>query len=107
MSSIADVLSGAARWCVVHGDCLEVLPTLADKSVDHVITDPPYEAEAHTKQRRVKSGRNLSGGGVTDVMHSRPLSFEPLTEAIRSEPTTLRKCSSGMCLIRSVECRTN
>jgi site-specific DNA-methyltransferase (adenine-specific) len=24
------------------GDCLEILPTLADKSVDAVITDPPY-----------------------------------------------------------------
>lgn len=25
-----------------HGDCLEVLPTLPDSSVDCVITDPPY-----------------------------------------------------------------
>ena len=25
-----------------HGDCLEILPTLADGSVDAVITDPPY-----------------------------------------------------------------
>jgi DNA modification methylase len=25
-----------------HGDCLEVLPTLADKSVDFILTDPPY-----------------------------------------------------------------
>ena len=25
-----------------HGDCLEVLPTLADNSVDAVVTDPPY-----------------------------------------------------------------
>lgn len=24
------------------GDCLEILPTLADKSVDAIITDPPY-----------------------------------------------------------------
>ena len=24
------------------GDCLEILPTLADNSVDAVITDPPY-----------------------------------------------------------------
>jgi site-specific DNA-methyltransferase (adenine-specific) len=26
------------------GDCLEILPTLADKSVDAVITDPPYSS---------------------------------------------------------------
>lgn len=36
------------------GDCLEVLQTL--QSADHVISDPPYEAEAHTLQRRVKRG---------------------------------------------------
>jgi len=33
-----------------HGDCRDVLPTLP--TVDHVITDPPYEAEAHTNARR-------------------------------------------------------
>ena len=25
-----------------HGDCLEVLATLPDASVDSVVTDPPY-----------------------------------------------------------------
>lgn len=35
---------------IYHGDCLDVLPTL--DAVDHVITDPPYEAEAHTMARR-------------------------------------------------------
>jgi len=39
-STIDDVLSGRARWCVVHADCLHVLPTLGP--VDHVITDGPY-----------------------------------------------------------------
>jgi len=33
---------------MIHkGDCLEVLAGMADDSVDHVITDPPYEAECH------------------------------------------------------------
>jgi DNA modification methylase len=27
---------------ILHGDCLEVLKTLADNSVDAVVTDPPY-----------------------------------------------------------------
>ena len=27
---------------IIQGDCLEVMPTLADKSVDAIITDPPY-----------------------------------------------------------------
>jgi site-specific DNA-methyltransferase (adenine-specific) len=32
------------------GDCLSILPQLG--AVDHVITDPPYEEEAHTDMRR-------------------------------------------------------
>lgn len=42
-ATIADVLEGRARWCVVHGDNTEVLPTLPDASVAHVITDPPFD----------------------------------------------------------------
>ena len=29
-------------WELHEGDCLEIMPTLPDKSVDAVITDPPY-----------------------------------------------------------------
>ena len=28
---------------IIHGDCLEVLMTLEDNSVDSIVTDPPYE----------------------------------------------------------------
>jgi len=38
----ADVLSGAARWCVVEGDALALLASLPDGCVDAVVTDPPY-----------------------------------------------------------------
>lgn len=31
------------RYQVIQGDCREVLKTLADSSIDSVITDPPYE----------------------------------------------------------------
>ncbi len=37
---------------IYNGDCLDVLPTLPP--VAHVICDPPYEADAHSKGRRVK-----------------------------------------------------
>lgn len=39
--TIAQVLSGEATWSVAHGDCLEVLRALPDKSVV-VVTDFPY-----------------------------------------------------------------
>src|SRR3972149_1188287 len=32
----------AARQEIIEGDCLEILPTLAEKSVQCVITSPPY-----------------------------------------------------------------
>jgi site-specific DNA-methyltransferase (adenine-specific) len=48
--SAADVLEGRTRWCVETGDCLEILPTMPDRSVAHVITDPPYSADVHAKQ---------------------------------------------------------
>ena len=32
----------ASEIKLIHGDCLEVMKTMADKSVDLVLTDPPY-----------------------------------------------------------------
>lgn len=73
MTTIADVLEGRERWCVVHGDNADVLPALADKCVASVITDPPYEAEAHTLQRRVKNGERTSEWGGADSRRPEPL----------------------------------
>ena len=28
--------------CIINGDCIEILKTIADESVDFVLTDPPY-----------------------------------------------------------------
>jgi site-specific DNA-methyltransferase (adenine-specific) len=44
MNTIDDVLSGRAKWCVVTGDCLDVLRTIPAGSVDAVVTDPPYSS---------------------------------------------------------------
>lgn len=42
-------IGDATLYC---GDALEILPTLGD--VEHVITDPPYEAHMHDAKRGVK-----------------------------------------------------
>lgn len=39
---IAAVLAGERRWCVVTGDCLEVLPTIPAGTRFAHITDPPF-----------------------------------------------------------------
>lgn len=64
---------------VLLGDCLDPisgLASLGDASVDHVITDPPYEAEAHTLQRRLKR----AGGARVEEC---PLDFAEIDPAIR------------------------
>lgn len=63
---------------IYHANCLDALSSL---TWDVVITDPPYEAEAHTQQRRVKRG-----GGV---MEMEPLEFAPMDEASRSDVARL------------------
>jgi site-specific DNA-methyltransferase (adenine-specific) len=64
------------------GDCLQVLPMLP--AVESVITDPPFEADAHTKQRRVM------GKGITACrkLDNQPLPFDALTEKQRAELTS-------------------
>jgi DNA modification methylase len=67
------------------------MASLGDKSVDHVITDPPYEAEAHTLQRRVKRG---------DVLELEPLDFAPMNEGDRAEVSRAAvRVSSGWLLV--------
>lgn len=57
---------------------------MADASVDHVICDPPYEAEAHTQQRRTKQtfGSQV-GGGDTRGCAIKPVGFAPMTPDVR------------------------
>ena len=50
--------------CVLYqGSCLEIMPVLG--SVDHVIGDPPYEKEAHRKDRRVMRRDGLVAGALS------------------------------------------
>lgn len=55
-STAYDVLEGRAQWAVVHGSSEEVLASLPDNSIDHVLTDPPYSVHVHGKQRRMLRG---------------------------------------------------
>jgi len=62
------------------GCCEDVLLGLADGSVDHCITDPPFEVEAHTNGRRA----GLGGRGATAGSIPRPLSFGMMTPELRA-----------------------
>ena len=71
------------------GSCLDPvtgLASLADDSVDVTITDPPYEAEAHTQGRRQKGKATTPGGGDSfrEVLDS-SLPFAAITPKERIE----------------------
>lgn len=73
------------RVTLYHGDAREVMQVLPP--VDHTITDPPYEAEAHTLGRRIK---RRDGGGVQplgngDAFDYKPLTFAPMDDATRRD----------------------
>lgn len=40
------------RDTIIHGDCLNVLPTLPAGSVDFILTDPPYMAAYKSRDNR-------------------------------------------------------
>ncbi len=80
-----------------HGDCREVLPTLPEKSAGLVLTDPPFEAEAHTPQRRIN--KSETRGQPSDKLSSEPLPFAPLTEELREDAAReMSRCAAGWLL---------
>ena len=64
------VLNGK-RWDVVEGDCMEVMKGMPDKSVDVIITDPPYGVDKADWDNRFPSeaiADLLRVGNVVAVM---------------------------------------
>lgn len=59
---------------IYHGDCREILPTI--QQVEHVITDPPYEEEAHVRRRRVEK--------TSGELYNEPVGFDPIDEPTRA-----------------------
>ena len=51
---------------VICGDCLEVMKGIPDKSVDGIITDPPYFLPAKHYQTRKHFKRNFSDLGILE-----------------------------------------
>lgn len=87
MTTVADVLSGRAQWCVLEADCSEVLPMLPERSVGHVISDPPYSEHTHAKVRRGGSFHapdRVEGVKRPVISTSAVLGFDALSSALRS-----------------------
>ncbi len=93
-------------WTLNLGDCLDPvsgMASLRDKSVDHVITDPPYEAEAHTLQRMTPRGP----GKGKSAPESKPIEFDPITQEEREAsgveiPRLARRWMIVFCQVEAV-----
>jgi site-specific DNA-methyltransferase (adenine-specific) len=75
-------------WELRLGDCIEGMRTLADDSVDVTISDPPFEAEAHTKgKRQGKTSGNgkEERGKVFRRVVDESFDFAPITDKQRQE----------------------
>jgi site-specific DNA-methyltransferase (adenine-specific) len=89
------------------GDCIEGMRSLADDSVDVTITDPPYEAEAHTKQRRQKGVHRVVGREEYRAVNEAPLDFIPITPKLRRDvgaeiARVTRHCAVVFCQVEAV-----
>lgn len=66
------------------GDCLDPvtgMASLADKSIDVVITDPPYSEHVHAKSRRGLTVTHI-GGKQDEISERRELGFSSLTQDV-------------------------
>ena len=73
------------------GDCLEFLKTLPDKSVDAVITDPPYGANLDTDFSKMTNGdgfKGLKSGNFYSSVIGDNKPFDP-TEIINKSDTVI------------------
>jgi site-specific DNA-methyltransferase (adenine-specific) len=94
-------------WELRLGDCIEGMRALADDSVDVTITDPPYEAEAHTLQRRQHGRHNGEGGVEYRDVSSAPLAFAPITPEERYRAAAhiarvTKHCALVFCQVEAV-----
>ncbi len=58
---------------LINAECVAAMRKLSDRSVDHVITDPPYSEKTHSKGKRY----NKRGDIVDHV-----IAYKPMTPAI-------------------------
>lgn len=73
--------TGFSEGMCHEADCLEAMKMLPDRSIDHIITDPPYGETTHSGQvqvQRQEHSRHLESVSVVPA-----LSFEPLNDESR------------------------
>lgn len=62
-----------------HGDAFEALGSMPERSVDCVITDPPFDARTHGMARSNRAGKGTSAGGNRVLAGRSDVRFDPFT----------------------------
>lgn len=75
---------------LIHGDCLEMLKTLADGSVDAIITDPPYGIDYQSSRKIDKTTRHAKIAN----------DLEPFTAWVDEAFRVLKDGSGLLCFTR-------
>lgn len=84
---------------VLHcGDCLEGLATLADRSVDHVITDPPFDAHTHSRGGSVV--RHDGGPAIAKIPFAALSDVRPVAAQIAR---VTKRWALVFCAVRQIE----
>jgi DNA modification methylase len=101
------MIESGPNWELRLGDCIEGMRELENDSVDVTITDPPYEAEAHTLQRRQKGFMTVEGVDEYREVLESPLAFTPITSEQRIESAAqiarvTKHCALVFCQVEAV-----
>lgn len=108
---MSQLVSTGPGWTLALGDCIEGMRSMPDLSVDVVISDPPYEAEAHEKGKR--QGRtNGSGAEERGKRYARVVDdgirFSSITDDLRRECAVqferiAMQCALVFCQVEAVD----
>lgn len=93
-------------WDIVNGNCLDAdigLPAWPDNYIDHIIMDPPYEKEAHSKIVRINS--KGPGHGKSQPVPGVQLNFQAMTprERIAISKESVRVCKGWILTFCQLE----
>jgi DNA modification methylase len=85
---VDSVLSGKTDRAVICVDCLDILPTIPDESIDCIFTDPPYNISQKASIKR--------NGGKYGVAADIDLDFGEWDNAWESETEYLQWCEKWL-----------
>lgn len=95
-------------WQLFRGDAVSVMRGYPDSAFAVTICDPPYEAEAHTEQRRQKGRATRPGGDqVFRAVNAAALDFAPITAELREAAAlqiarVTQHCALVFCQVEAV-----